>query len=339
MKYLKFSFLISILFSLFVQTAYGQVGLNKLAQTTMNFQLVSISPKASAMGEAFVAIGKGAESIFFNPAGLDETARTFDVTLNMTQWIADINYYAGAVTWALGLYGTVGISMMTVDYGTIYGTSLVGTAEQQLYPLGYKDNGEVSNVGAYSVGLSYGKAISDQFLIGGNARLVGQNLGENILQGGEVKQNNASKLVFDAGVKYYTGFKSMRFGMAIRNFSSNVKREVIDEQLPLLFTMGLALDLLDIISPNHTKSSGLTIAIDYLHPNNYSERVNLGIEYILLSNIAFRGGYQTNRDIASWSAGIGLFSTIGNNDIEFNYSYSALDIFDNVNRFSLGIAF
>jgi hypothetical protein len=305
----------------------------------MNFQLVSISPKASALGEAFVAIGKGSESVFFNPAGMVETNRKFDVTLYTTRWIADINYYAGAITWSLGLYGSVGFSVLTVDYGTVYGTSLVSASEQGLYPEGYKDNGEISNVGAYSVGLSYGKAISNQFMIGGNARVVGQNLGESLLGGGDLKDNNASKLVFDAGVKYYTGFKSVRFGMAIRNFSSNVKREVIEEQLPLLFTMGVAMDLFDVIMPNHSQSSALTFAFDFLHPNNYSERINMGLEYIFLGNFALRGGYQTNRDITSWSVGLGLNSTIRNNDIRFDYSYSALDIFDNVNRFSIGIGF
>ncbi|UCE06337.1 MAG: PorV/PorQ family protein, partial [bacterium] len=208
-----------------------------------------------------------------------------------------------------------------------------------LYPRGYIDNGNVSNVGAYSAGLSYGLAVSTQFFIGGNVRLAGQNLGQNVVTNGNLKDNNATKLVFDAGVKYYTGFKSFRFGMAIRNFSSNIKREEISEQLPLLFTMGMAIDLFDLVTPKHSEDNSLTLAIDFLHPNNYSERVNFGLEYKLYRKIAMRGGYQTNQDIASWSVGVGLNSTIGNYDIEFDYSYSNFDIFDGVNRFSMGIAF
>ncbi len=339
MKYIKYLVLILTLIILSAPQMLAQVGLDKVAQSTMNFQLVGISPKASAMGDAYIALGKGAESMFYNPAGIAEVNRSFEVTMNITNWIADINYLTGAIAWNLKQYGTVGFSAMAVDYGTIFGTSLIHPAEQASYPRGYKDNGEVNNVGAYSLGLSYGRAISTQFYIGGDIRLVGQNLGENMFYSGDVRKNNATKLVFDAGVKYYTGFKNLRFGMAIRNFSSNLKREEISEQLPLLFTMGVALDLLDLFLASSSKDNSLTLALDFLHPNNYSERVNFGLEYRLWDRIALRGGYQTNQDLASWSVGAGFNSTIGKNDFEFNYSYSKFDIFDAVTRFSIGIAF
>jgi hypothetical protein len=170
-------------------------------------------------------------------------------------------------------------------------------------------------------------------------RLVGQNLGQNFFTNGTVKDNNATKLVFDAGVKYYTGFKSFRFGMAIRNFSSSLKREEISEPLPLLFTMGIAMDILDVISPALSGDNSFTLAIDFQHPNNFSERVSYGAEYMFWDKIAVRGGYITNHDLASWSVGAGFNSTIGNNDIEFDYSYSNVKIFDGVNRFSIGFAF
>jgi len=316
----------------------AQVGLDKVAQSTMNFQLVSISPKASAMGEAFCAVGTGAEGIFFNPAGVVETATKFELKMSITQWIADINYMAGAIVWNTGNWGSLGFSVMSVDYGTINGTSLLAPGESSMYPIGYKETGKVSNVGAYSFGLTYGRAISSQFFIAGNMRLAGQNLGRSMVAKG-MKDNNATKLVFDAGVKYYTGLKSFRFGMAFRNFSSNVKREEIEEQLPILFTMGVAMNMMDVIAPAHAADNALLLAVDFLHPNNYSERVNLGLEYKLLGCLAMRGGYQTNRDLASWSAGLGLNTTIGVNNIEFDYSYSAFDIFDEVNRFAIGIAF
>ncbi len=319
----------------FVIDGYGQVGLNKLAQSTMDFQLVSISPVASAMGDAYFAVGKGAESIFYNPAGLANMDHTFNVVVDYTQWIADINYIGGAAAWNLQNYGTVGISLLSVNYGTIYATSLdpsTGSA------LGYIDNGTLNNVGAYSFGVSYAKAISNEFAIGGNVRIAGQNLGENTFVDGTTVKNNADKLVFDAGVIYYTDFKHFRFGMAIRNFSSNIKREEIYEQLPLTFTIGTAIDVLDFINPNHSPNDALTLAVDFLHSNSYSERFNIGAEYKLLGMLALRAGYQTNRDLASWSAGIGLFKNIGGNNIQVNYSFSKMDVFKNVNRLSVGFA-
>lgn len=316
--------------------SFCQVGLDKLAQSTMNFQLVSISPKASGLGDAYMAVGTGAESIFYNPAGIVETDKTFDVVIDYTQWIADINYLAGAAAWNLGNYGSVGISLLSVNYGTFYGTSLDPSVGSQL---GYIDNGSFSNVSAYSFGVSYGKAIRTQFSVGGNIRIAGQNLGSNQFADGATTKNNATKLVFDLGVKYNTEFNNFRFGMAIRNFSSNIVREEIYEQLPLAFTVGGAIDLLNFINPAHSKDDALTFAVDFLHTNNFSERFNFGLEYKFLGMLALRGGYQTNRDIMSWSGGIGFNSTIAGNDVEVNYSFSKMDIFKNVNRLSVGFGF
>lgn len=331
---------IALIFSLGINTQiiYSQIGLNKTAQSTMNFLLVGTSPRACALGEAFTAIGSGSESMFYNPSGLANMNTEFDITLNYTSWIADINYLSGAAAWNLGLYGVVGINLLTVNYGDIKGTSLVSPGESGNYPLGYKDNGNLSNVGAYSVGLSYAKAISEAFSIGGNVKIAGQNLGESDF-GTSVKQNNAAKLVFDAGVSYATGFKGFTFGMSIRNFSTSLKREEIDEQLPLLFSLGAAINLMDVIDEGYAESNSVLLAVDFLHPNNYSERVNVGVEYIFQQMIAARFGYQTNRDIASWSAGVGFNSSISDYDFEVSYSYSQFDFFDNVQRISLNFSF
>lgn len=323
--------------SLFISLPVNaQVGLNKLAQSTMNFLLVGTSPKAAGMGEAYTSIGIGAEGMFYNPAGLAEMNQQFNVVLNYTGWIADINYLSGGVAWNLENYGVLGFNLLTVDYGTIIGTSLLNPGEEDIYLLGYKETGKLSNVGAYSVGVTYAKAVSEQFSFGGSVRLAGQNLGESLVESG-MKQNNATKAVFDLGVRYKTGYKGFTFGMSIRNFSSNIKREEIDEQLPLLFTLGGVINLMDIIDPD--QNSSLFVAADFLHQNNYSERVNLGLEYRFLNMISLRGGYQTNRDLASWSGGIGLYYTLFDYDIEVNYSYSRFEIFSSVSRLSLLFSF
>ena len=304
----------------------------------MNFLSVGTSSRASALGEAFTAIGSGSESMFYNPSGLTNVTKDFDITLNYTNWIADIKYISGGVAWNLGTYGVVGFNMLTVNYGVINGTSLIGPDEGDLYPLGYKDNGELNNVGAYAVGLSYAKAISEEFSIGGNIKIAGQNLGESNF-GSTVKENNATKLVFDAGVRYSTGFKGFVFGMSIRNFSTNVKREEIEEQLPLLFSLGAAVNVMDVVDEEFAETNPVLLEIDFLHPNNYSERVNMGLEYKFQQMIAVRLGYQTNRDLASWSAGLGFNTSISDYDIEVGYSYSRFEFFDSVSRISLSFAF
>ena len=83
----------------------------------------------------------------------------------------------------------------------------------------------------------------------------------------------------------------------------------------------------------------LMLAIDFLHSNSYSERVNLGAEYKFFKMFALRAGYQTNRDVASWSAGAGVNTSFAGYDVEVNYSFSKMDVFDNVNRVSVNFAF
>jgi hypothetical protein len=327
---------INILFTIIILqfSIFAQVDLDKTGQSTMNFLLVGTSPKASAMGEAFVSVGTGSESIFYNPSGLAILEKKFDIIVNYTRWIADINYLSGALAFNMNDFGVVGLHLVTVDYGTINGTSLLAN---DFDPLGYIDNGPVSNVGAYVVGLTYAKSVSQQFSIGWNVKLAGQNLGRNIFMDGRQKDNDAVKLAFDAGIRYNTGFKGFVFGMYIRNFASNIKRELNDEQLPLIFSLGASFNAMEIF--NFDPGSSFILAVDFLHQNNYSERVNLGMEYKFLDMVSLRGGYQTNRDLASWSGGIGLSQSILDYDVEVSYSYSMFEIFDSVSRLSLQISF
>jgi hypothetical protein len=58
-----------------------------------------------------------------------------------------------------------------------------------------------------------------------------------------------------------------------------------------------------------------------------------------MNMFAFRSGYQTNRDIASWSGGVGFNTTLLSYNIEINYSYSDFEYFYNVNRLSLTFSF
>ena len=329
---------VMVLVLFFTLPSVSQTDLKKTAQSTMNFLLVGTSSKACAMGEAYVTTGKGSESLFYNPAGLSRMDKKFDINLNYTQWIADINYLSGAVAWNLSEYGTIGAHLLTVDYGTINGTSLIRESELSLYPLGYKDNGLVSNVGAYVVGLSYAKSISQEFSMGVTLKLAGQSLGQSNL-GSSIKDNDANKVAFDAGVRYQTEFKQFTFGMFIRNFATNIKREEIEEQLPLLFSFGASINVMQVINEEISNDNSITIAADFLHQNNYSERINLGVEYKFMNMLSLRGGYQTNRDLASWSGGIGFLTSLSDYNIEFNYSYSSFEIFDSVNRISLNFSF
>lgn len=318
---------------------HAQIGLNKLGQTTMNFLQVSLSPKGSALGDAYTAVGTGVDAIFYNPAGLAEYDGKFDAVFNMTKWIADITYTSGAFAWNMDVYGTIGFSYLSVDYGDIYATSLLDVESAAIDPDGYIDNDKMDNVGAYAIGLTYSRFISNQFLMGGSIRYVGQQLGESVLASGP-KTNEENKLAFDFGLKYYLGFKSTRFGVSIRNFATSVKYEEVTAQLPLVFVLGVALDLMDFTDSEMSKNNSLILATDFSHPNNYTERVSVGLEYSFMNLISLRSGYQSNLDFGGFSAGFGLsLPPFSGTKAEFNYSFSQFKTFNNVNRFSFLLSF
>jgi len=316
------------------------VGLKKVGQSTMNFLQVGVVPRASALGEAYTAVGKGPEALFYNPAGMAEMNGRFGVFVSGTKWIADIQYLGGAVAWKLGNAGTVGLSFLTVDYGEMFGTSLISKSSAASNPIGYIDNGAFSNTGAYAFGLGFARTVSSMFIIGGDVRYVGQQLGQSITTdtNGQLKDNTANRLVFDLGVKYNTGFKSFNFGMSIRNFATSVKYEELTAQLPMTFAVGASMDILDLFMNDHKDHAAL-VSIEFSHPNNYTERLNMGLEYTFMNRVSLRGGYITNSDLAGLCFGAGISQELMGKKLEIGYSYSLFDVFDNINRLSIGISF
>ena len=48
----------------------------------------------------------------------------------------------------------------------------------------------------------------------------------------------------------------------------------------------------------------LLVSIDAIHPRDYTERINLGAEYVLMDMIALRAGYRFNYDEEGLTAGL-----------------------------------
>lgn len=339
LKILAFITFLSTL-NLFAQDigSLGQSGtsIKQTGQASMTFLQVGVSPKAAALGDAYTAMSQGVESVFFNPAGLTEMNSQFDVFFSSTQWFADIKYLAGAIGYDSKDYGAFALSFVVVDYGTIKGTALVPAASTGA---NYTLIGDVKNVGAYSFGATYVKAVSTKFSIGGTVKYVGQQLGQLTDTDGSTSDNNATKFAFDMGVKYFPGIESLRLGMSIRNFSTFVQYQNFESPLPVSFAVGIGMNVMDLLNKDISKDHALLLSSEFVHPNDYSDRVNTGLEYTFMNMVSLRFGYVTNHDVLDWSGGIGLGTSIGGSRIEIDYSYSNTEYFDGVNRFALNVGF
>lgn len=310
----------------------------KLAQTGMKFLSVSLDPRASALSDAMTTVQNNSASMLYNPSAMAEMNRFVDYSFGTTRWIADINYIYGTAALNLfdGQYGVIGLSLVAVDYGEFNGTIVANNDD------GYIDVGTYKPT-AIALGVGYAKALSQKFSVGGNIRFVRQSMGTSVVtldaNGNAVtKEHKAEVLSFDFGMLYHTGFKSLDFGMSIRNFSKEIK--YIDEsfQLPLTFQIGLSMNLIDLTEIDRGMHS-LLFSVDASHPRDYPEQVSFGMEYTFLNTFSIRGGYTFPTDEQEFSAGVGFKQELADVNFAIDYSYTPFGIFDNVHRVSINIGY
>lgn len=328
-----------VFFSMIVGSSNVFAQRQKRAQT--GFQFLSVTPdaRAGALGEAMTTLGGSSSCLFFNPAGMAGIPGLLDVNFSQNRFIADITNYA--LSLALkpldGKYGVIGFSLMSVDYGEFLGTLRWDN------PDGYTETGTFYPQ-ALVFGFGYAKSLSDRFSVGGQIKIAHQYLGTSVIEevdpktdvvkGLRVVKNLANGLAYDFGTLFKTGIKSLAFGMSVRNFSEEIKFNHGEErfELPLEFTLGISMDLMDFVDKWQWQS--LVMAIDATHPRDHLEQVKIGVDYKLMNLLSLRGGYIYNNDEDDITFGIGL-SQFG---LAFDYAYTPFGVFDNVQRFTIRLS-
>jgi len=327
----KLAIVLTVVFLSAVVVMPAHSALKKVAQTGLQFLKVDFGARPAAMGGAFMMVGNDASAMFYNPAGIAKMQSGFDFFAGNVSWIAGIQYYATGLVKDLGNWGSVGVSAIYCDYGDDIAGTRVAANEK-----GYEETGSV-NVGAYTVGLTYARKLTNKFTVGGQIKYAQEHLGESLLAvGGSSVQNKVSGIAYDFGTIFYPGFKSFRVGMSIRNFSNQFKYQQYAFQLPLTFTLGFAMDVLDLIGEHRNT---LLLAVDAIHPRDYTERINVGGEYVFNNLVAVRAGYKYNYDEEGLCAGLGVQHTFAGVGIRLDYAYSDFGVFSTVNRFSVGVSF
>jgi hypothetical protein len=338
MRKISFTFIILILLSqIFSNNMFAQ-GRQKLAQTGLKFLSVSLDPRASGMGDAVTSVFANSTAMLYNPSVMGGMDGMSDFSFGSTRWIADINYIYGTAALKLfdGDYGIFGVSLVAVDYGDFIGTVVAPNDN------GYLEVGTFKPT-SMAMGLGYANQLSEKFSIGGNVKYVRQSLGTAVTgydaEGiRKVEDNAVSAIAFDFGILYHTGFKSLDFGMSVRNFSAELKYKDEKFQLPLTFKIGVSMNVFDLVDIDKKMHSFL-IAVDASHPRDYREQLSFGAEYLFMNTFAIRGGYTFPTDEQEFTAGIGIKQSIADFKFGIDYSYTPFGIFDNVHRFSINLAY
>ena len=323
-KFIAFISLLTFVFSISSNAA------TKVAQTGCGFLDVAAGARAAGLGEAFTVLGQDATALFYNPSGIGEIDAKFDLSAGTTQWIADIQYLYVAGVYNADVLGNFGFSIIAPDYGDFYGTIVTegGT--------GYENTG-LFDVSAFCAGVAYAREFTDKFTVGLQVKYVSQLLGENekgdSAGGYYMEDNKTSTMSYDFGLLFYPGFKSFAFGMSVRNFSPRVSYERVGFELPITFTLGVGMDVLDFLGehPDHS----FNVGADMLHPRDWDEQYNVGGEFGYKNMIFIRVGYKFNYYAEGLNAGVGI-NIAG---VKLDYSYSKHELYDMINRASVGFSF
>ncbi len=314
----------------------------KVGSTSMQFLHVMPCARATGMGDAYSVLASGAEAVFWNPSGL-ALARNNELSSTYIQWIFDTRQGALSFAAPLGDLGAVGVQVQYVDFGEFDETSVASPYINNPDAPGM--TGRTFRPYSYLVGLTYARSLTDKFSTGISVKFAheslygGQTVSAMVTQG--VYENVdtwASGLLFDFGVRYNSGFRSVQIAASVQNFGADVTYAKESSPVPLLFRFGVAANLIGtnaLLAPQ--EDNRVTVAFDLFQPNDYAQQAHLGFEYEFEETFALRAGYKFNYDSEGLTLGTGVKQTIGSVRLSLDYSYGTLGTYlGNVQRISLG---
>lgn len=327
---------------------------------TAGAQFLKIGPGArvDSLGGAFGAIANDVTAIYWNPAGLSQLKET-SFSDTHTFWIADTRFNFLAFATPVEKVGTIGASVTFLTMPDMEITTLEKPDGTGLWFSAW--DAAVSL--AYSRQL-YAKESGTKLSFGINAKYIHQS----------IHRESAKGAAIDVGTLYYPGWKSLRIGMCFSNFGPEMRfsgpdletgseeggdkryadyrpypdttnptrkaqLETVEFPLPVNFRIGIAYDFID------DGNNLLTAAIDGNHPNDNSERLNVGVEYWYKKMAAIRAGYKLRlgpkrvEDEEGVTLGLGLNMDIASTNLSLDYAFADFGRLKQVHRVTMGVKF
>lgn len=316
----------------------------KVGSTSMQFLKVMPTARATAMGDAYTVLATGADAVFWNPSGL-ALAGSQELSLTYIDWIFDAQQ--GALSYALPLpgIGALGMQLQYVDFGEFEETTTAAPYIKDPNAPGI--TGRTFRPFSYLLGVTYARSLSDKFSTGLSVKYARESLfnGDMVtayigqLSGFQTVKTWANGLLFDFGVRYNTGFRSIQVAASVQNFGADVSYAHESNPVPLLFRFGIAADVFgkDALLIGDDNTNRVTMEFDIFQPNDYSQQAHFGVEYEFDQTFALRGGYKFNYDYEGLTLGAGLKHDFGSFGLSVDYSYGSIGTYlGYVQRISLG---
>lgn len=281
------------------------------ATTGLAFLKLGAGARAIAMGDAYVAVGGDASSVYWNPAGAVGVDNV-DVILMHSEWFEGIRYeFAGGVqsdgrqAFGLGLMG-------------LYTDDIEEREDDPLAdPIG------TFRVFDFSVTGTYARRLTEQFDVGGSVKYLNETIDEESAGGYAVDLG---------GIYRFSSPPGLSAGVAVQNLGPQMKFEVDGFDLPALVRAGGALQV-----PVDALNGDLAIVGDMLVPISGGDtKVHAGLEFEYAHTLALRLGYRSGWDNQNVSYGVG--AKVRNFRLDYAYTPFYSDLGD-THRMSLGFSF
>ncbi len=308
----------------------------------MQFLEVMPVARATALGDAYSVWASGADAVFWNPSGL-ALVETQEFSSTFIQWIFDTRQGALSYATPIGNLGALGLQIQYVDYGEF--DEAVATRPYINQEVNPGLTGNTFHPFSYLVGLSYARSLTDKFSTGLTVKYAHESLYNGQMVLAQVSQGSfeevktwASGVIYDFGIRYNTGFRSVQIGASVQNFGPNVTYAIQSSPVPLLFRWGVAADLIGkdaLLATDEENRIG--VAFDLYQPNDYEQQEHLGVEYEFAGVFALRAGYKFNYDYEGLTVGGGVKQAVGSVKLSLDYSYGSMGTYlGSAHRISLG---
>jgi opacity protein-like surface antigen len=312
--------------------------------------LLPVGARGQALGGANLATTSGIEAIHWNPAGVDKITGSGEALFSHTNYIADIGLTYGAVAIHSEGFGSVALSIKTIDFGSIPETS-------EDFPEG---TGSTFSPVFSVIGLTYSRMLTDRISVGTTVKVISEN----------IARTSATGFGFDAGVQYSfasdSPLKGLKFAVALKNLGPTMTYDGTDlertidvpntaansPQRQLKFTsqafeLPSTLDLGISYEYSISDINRFTVNTVFQNSNYGSDEYRAGLEYAFSEQIFLRGGYAyiptvqggTISSIFGMSAGAGFNLDLGGTQVRVDYSYRDTEYFLGTNTVAVQLNF
>ncbi len=287
----------------------------RLTTTSWGFVKLTTNARAVAMGDAYSAVGNDISSVFYNPAGITQLETERAVMGGYSKWIvgSSLGTFAFGVKTSVATFAVSAIYFQTDEFEERTSQNPAGT-------------GRMVSANDIAVGLTIAKQLTDKLSFGGQIRYVKEDL--DLIDFSTVDVN--------FGTVFFTGYRSTRLAMSLRNLGSDKEVVAQKARIPTVFYISGAGE----IYGNLGDPFSLTASVEQAFFTDYAARYYFGGEAWINNMLALRAGYKTRHDSESWSIGAGLKQNIGSQSLTVDVAFSRASAFDdNPVRLTVGYGF